>query len=346
MVGIRDVARHAGVSTATVTRVLQGGAPVSDHLRERVSDAIEELRYVPNAAARALTYGRSQLIGLLVPDIANPFFAEVAQGLEDRASESGHHALVASSHLDPDRERQFISAFQDGTLAAVAMTPSGGSTSHISQLVASSMPLVFVDRRPKGVRGVTVRTDSRAATRKAMRHLIELGHRRIAMLTGPTEFQTAQYRLAGFRAAMREAGIPVDEELIRPGHVEVEGGYRAMQEVLQLKERPTAVFSFNNLLTVGALRALQEAEISIPEDMSLLTFDDMSLFPFTNPPITAIAQPTYEMGRTAAELLLAELQNPGSNTRDVVLPTELKLRGSCCAPSVAGESAQAVQESH
>jgi LacI family transcriptional regulator len=331
MAGIRDVAKRAGVSTATVNRVLHGGARVSDELRNRVLAAVRELHYVPNSAARALTSGRSRLLGLLVPDIANPFFAELAQGVEDRAADSGYHCLIASSHLSVEREQQFISAFRDRTLAGVALTPSGNTTRHIRDLIDVGKPLIFVDRRPIGLRAPTVHTDNYEATVQAVRYLIELGHQRIAMLAGPPTFETASQRLAGFTDAIKDAGLDLRDDWIRQGHLEQRGGYRAMKEILALPERPTAVFSFNNLLTVGAMQALREHGLRLPHDMSLLSFDDMSLFPYTDPPITAIAQPAYEMGRAAADLLVREVTEPGAG-RDIVFSAEFHRRGSCAPP--------------
>jgi LacI family transcriptional regulator len=332
---IRDVARRAGVSTATVTRVLQQRGYVSDDARARVLTAVNDLDYVPNAVARSLTYGRSRLLGLLVPDITNPFFAELAQGVEDRVAESGYHALIATSHLDPDRERQFVAAFENRTLAAVAMTSSSGDSGHIERLVRSGMPVVFIDRRPRGLQAPLVRVDNRAAAAQAVRYLVGLGHRDIAMLTGPATFETASQRLSGFRAAMRAAGLPIRRGRVRAGHLEIDGGYEGMREVLRLSPRPTAVFSFNNLLTVGALAALREEGVPVPEALSLATFDDMTLFPYTDPPITALAQPAYQMGSAAAELMLDALENHAQVRQDRLFHAEFRVRGSCAAPQGA-----------
>src|SRR5690606_26610844 len=192
-------------------------------------------------------------------------------------------------HLDPARERQFVAAFENRTLAAVAMAASDEDSSHIVRLIGSGLPVEFIDRKPRGVDARLVRTDNKAAAAKGVRHLVDFGHTDIAMLAGPPSFEAAKQRLAGYRAAMRHAGLPVRERLVRSGHLEIDGGYQAMREVLDLDPRPTAVFSFNNLLTVGALGAIREAGLRIPDDISLVTFDDMSLFPYTDPPITALA---------------------------------------------------------
>ncbi|HWC84633.1 MAG TPA: LacI family DNA-binding transcriptional regulator [Pseudonocardiaceae bacterium] len=330
---IRDVARLAGVSTATVARVLRGTTPVSDQLRERVTSAVAELRYIPNAVARSLSRGRTHLLGLLVADIANPFFGEVARGLEDAAVAAEYQVLVGSSDLDAGRERRLLAAFEARTVDAVALTSTAADSAEINRLAATGMPMVFIDRRPADVPAPAVLIDNEAATHRAARYLIELGHTDLAMISGPRSMATAAQRLAGFRRACAESGITVRPECVREGHLGAAGGEAAMREVLALDPRPTAVLSFNNLLAVGALAAVRAAGVRIPAGISLLTFDDMPLFPFVDPPITAIAQPAYDMGREAAAILLDALSTPdGVRPADVVLPSDFRIRESCAPP--------------
>ncbi|BCB88804.1 LacI family DNA-binding transcriptional regulator [Phytohabitans suffuscus] len=331
MAGIRDVARLAGVSTATVTRALRDEPSVAPKTKERVRAAALRLDYVPSAAARALSQGHSTLLGLFVPDIVNPFYAEVAQGMEDRAAEARFHCVIASSHLNRERERQLLTSLQDGTLAGLAATTVGTDEAFTQALSAMPGPLVLVDRRPRGLKAPLVRTDNRKVTREAIRGLFEMGHTRIAMISGPQDFDTACQRLSGFRMAHRDAGVRVTEQLVRHGHLGETGGHQAMTELLAMDPRPTAVFCFNNLVTVGALKAIREAGLAIPADISLLAFDDMSLFPLVDPPITAIAQPAYEMGRAAAEILLRQLAGE-TGIDDRVLPATLIPRASLGPP--------------
>lgn len=335
MASIRDVAALAGVSTATVARVLRGTAPVSEALARRVKWAVSELDYVPNAVARGLSRGRSNLVGLLVPDISNPFFAEVTRGLEEVAAQHDYHVLVSSSDLHAERESELVRVFESRTVDAVAFTPSATTAPHLRRLRKAGVPLAFVDRRVTDVAAPTVRTDNKAAAHQAVRYLLELGHRRIAMLGGPPAFATAVERLEGFTAAMREAGVRVGKGLVRQGFLGIDGGYQAMASVLDTRPRPTAVFSFNNLLAVGALGALRDRGVRVPEGISLVTFDDMSLFPYVDPPITAIAQPAYEMGVETGRLLFAMLDRPdrtAEDYRDIVLPTDFRIRASCAPP--------------
>lgn len=333
MTSIRDVAKHAGVSTATVARVLSGRTPVSDDLAVRVRQAVAELRYVPNGVARSLSRGRTHLLGLLVSDIANPFAAQVARGLEDEAAEHGYHVLVGSSDFDPGRESQLLDSFAARTVDAVALVSASGATEQMQRLLDTQIPIVFVDRRPNNdIRAPMIRTDNLTAAHDAIDYLIGLGHRDLAMIAGPPTLPTAAQRLKGFRVACAEAGLRVREECVRQGFLGVEGGYHATREVLALTPRPTALFSFNNMLAIGALRALREAGVSVPRDLSLITFDDMDLFPFVDPPITAIAQPAYQIGIEAARALISLLSGNQFVPREVVLPTEFRLRSSCAPP--------------
>lgn len=331
-VGIRDVARFAGVSTATVSRTLQGEVNVLPATRERVMNAVQALGYVPNAAARTLTSGRSDIIGLLLPHIANPFHSEIAQGMEDRAWELGFRCLVGSSHLDRRREKWFVDAFRSGALAGLALT-SSDTASELLGSAAGRIPVVYLDRRPRGVRsGSLVATNNRESACEAVTYLIGLGHEHIAMIAGPREFQTSSQRLAGYRDAHRNAGVRVHSELISEGHLEVRGGAIGMNQLLDGNLVPTAVFAFNNLTAVGALTTLADRGYSIPSDISFVAFDDMALYPFTDPPITAIAQAPYEMGVKAADLVVRLILEPTATPSTVAISSRLIVRESCAPP--------------
>lgn len=330
MTSIRDVAKAAGVSTATVARVLNGGAPVSPDRTERVLRAVAELDYVSNGVAASLSRGRTSLLGLLVSDIANPFTAQVARGLEDEAARHGYQVLIASSDFDSAREQQVLDSFARRTVDAVALLSSTGPGDGVSRLVRNGIPTVFVDRRPPGAESIPlVRTDSLSAAREAVQYLIDLGHTDLGMISGPAGMPTADQRLAGFREACAGAGLVVRPECVRQGFLGVDGGYVAMRAVLDLAVRPTAVFSFNNVMAIGALRAFRERRVRIPGDVSFVTFDDTDLFPYVDPPITAIAQPAYDIGQAAAKLLFTRLDGAAQEAAEVVLPTTLTIRESC-----------------
>ncbi len=264
-------------------------------------------------------------------DIANPFTAQVARGLEDEAIKHGYQVLIASSDFDADREAKVLDSFARRTVDAVALLSSSGLSEGVSRLVRNQIPTVFVDRRPPVAASTIplVRTDSLSAAREAVQYLIDLGHTDLGMISGPSEMPTAAQRLAGFREACRGAELVVRPECVRTGFLGTEGGYQAICELLDLEVRPTAVFSFNNVLAIGALRAVRERNVRIPHDLSLVTFDDTDLFPFVDPPITAIAQPAYEIGAQAATLLFERLNGRQGAPADVVLPTEFRIRESC-----------------
>lgn len=338
MASIHEVAAKAGVSTATVARVLSGKTVVSPRLTHLVNEAVAELKYTPNAIARSLTRGRSNLLGLVVVDIANPFAAQLARGLEDEATKHGYHVLVGSSDFNPEREDQLLTSFAAKTVDAVAVISVNAESMVLKRLMETQIPLVFVDRRPTlDATAPLIRTDNLSAAHDAVDYLINFGHKDLAMISGPEAWPTAALRLQGFREACAEAGLRIRDECVSSGHVGSEGGYRAMKEILALKPRPTAVFSFNNMMAVGALKALQEAKLRLPDDLSFLTFDDMDLFPFVDPPITAIAQPAYQIGTEAAKVLLKLLAGEGSDVpMEITLPTEFRPRGSCAAPFTTG----------
>ncbi|WP_279537831.1 LacI family DNA-binding transcriptional regulator [Amycolatopsis acidicola] len=295
--------------------------------------AVEELDYVSHGVAASLSRGRTKLVGLLVSDIANPFTAQVARGLEDEAVRHGYQVLIASSDFDSEREAQVLASFARRTVDAVALLSSSGVGEGVARLVRNGIPTVFVDRRPPELGDIPlVRTDSLGAAREAVRYLIDLGHTDLGMISGPAGMPTAAQRLAGFREACQSAGLTVRPECVREGFLGTQGGYEAMCEVLDLGSRPTAVFSFNNMLAIGALQAVRERGVRIPADLSLVTFDDTDLFPFVDPPITAIEQPAHDIGTQAGRVLFARLDGDETGGEDVVLPTKFHVRGSCDRP--------------
>lgn len=329
MASMRDVAQRAGVSTATVSRLLQDSASVKPARAAKVWAAIEELGYVPNGVARNLSRRRTGLLGLIVADLMNPFHAELARGVEDVAASRNHHLIIGSSDLDLDRERAYAQVFLTRIVDGVIATPSGRDP-HLAAFAARGVPLVLVDRRVDGIAAPSVHVDNHRVAQEAVRGLVGMGHRRIAIITGPLEFETASRRLGGYLAALAEAGIDTDNSLIRSGQLRSDGGRAAMQDLLRLDPRPTATFCFNNFIAVGALQALADAAVPIPAGMSLVTIDDMDLFQLIQPPISAIAQPAYEMGATAARLLLDHLEHGAEldPQAEVVLPVEFRWRAS------------------
>jgi LacI family transcriptional regulator len=329
---VRDVARRAGVSTSTISHVLNQTRFVSDELRERVLSAMRELNYEPNAAARMLTRQRSDTIGLIVSDIRNPFFASVARGVEDVAQEHGYTVVLCNSDEDLARESACLRALQTRQVDGVLLASAGVSDAHLSRLVHAGFPIVLVDRELPHLPVPAVLLENEAAAYGAVRHLIGRGHRRIAMISGRRSISTTTQRIAGYRRALREAGLKVDRQLVVSGDSTSEGGARAAHAILDVVPRPTAIFSGNNLMSIGALQAIGSRGLSVPDDIALVGFDDFP-FPWSDafrPHLTTVAQPTYELGRRAAETLVRWLKSPGAQqpTERIVLEGQLVVRES------------------
>jgi LacI family transcriptional regulator, galactose operon repressor len=324
---IYDVARRAQVSPSTVSRVLNGKQTVDETLAERVRKAAEALDYRPNALARSLRRSRTNLWAVLVSDINNPFFTALVRGVEDVASGAKYSVVLCNSDEDPAKEAAYIAAILAEQIAGVIISPTGLST-HVRELVAAAVPIVAIDRQVPGATVDVVTVDNARAARLATAHLIDEGFVRIACITGMRDTSTALQRLDGYRDALRAAGRTFDERLVRYADFREGGGYAAMAELLDHAPRPDAVFTTNNLMTVGALECLVDRGVGVPEDVGVFGFDDVPCATLIRPPLSTITQPTYDIGRTAAELLLRRIADPDRPASLTVLPTELHVRAS------------------
>jgi LacI family transcriptional regulator len=333
---INDVAKRANVSPVTVSRVLNGAPNVNDATRARVNAAIAELGYVPNVVARSLRVRRTRSIALILPDITNPFWPTVARGVEDAAQRNGYTVLLCNSDENSEKQARYLEVVISQQVDGVVIAPANSDASHLAPLRERDIPTVVMDRRVDGWDVDTVRGDSVGGAHMLTRHLVELGHRRIAMLTGPANTSTSQERLAGYEAALTRAGLAMDGQLIRFGEFRQSSGEEMAREVLALAEPPTAIFAANNTIALGALGAIGERGLRVPQDVALVCFDEVSpssqLFPF----LTVAEQPAYEMGLEAAGMLFARLANAQTHTpRQIMLPTRLIVRYSC--GSMAGD---------
>jgi LacI family transcriptional regulator len=327
---MRDVARLAGVSTSTVSAVLNESVVVSPKRKERVLAAMSALDYQPDAIARSLKTGRSNAIGVIVPDITNTFYPEVIRGVEVAAQAAGYSVLLCDSSEDRAiEERHFSALFSrrvDGVILACCID------SRANELVARrNLPVVFIDRLPPSRAVNSVCTDNVAAGRLAAEHLIGLGHKRIGMLAGHLGLSPHHDRLEGFRKAMQEAHLPILDEYLIAGNVQVEDGVGAGRRLLSLSTPPTAILASNNKLLLGVLQAVEERNLSIPKDLSVLGFDDYLWNTHFSPGLTAVAQLTGEMGKRSFELLQQLIQNtPSEDTapKHVLISAELRIRNS------------------
>jgi len=336
---VKEVAAHAGVSTATVSRALSGSASVREPLRSRVLEAARSLAYLPNRAARDLRVRSSRAVGVLIPDIENPFFTSVVCGIEDLLRKTDYSLLLANYNEDPDQEARRLELFRAegvrGLIFAASRAPSG----LYAELGKAGIALVAVSRVIPRLRVDQVTLANREGAHAATAHLIRLGHPRIALINGPLVFATARGRQSGYEEALQEAGLPLDDTLVVHCAFNQAAGYSAMHRLLGSASPPAAVFAGSNLLTLGALQAIHERGLDIPGEIAIVGFDDMPWAISLRPPLTAVAQPAFDVGRTAAELVLARIREPSLPRRQVVLETRLVIRSSCGFKSTQARAA-------
>jgi LacI family transcriptional regulator, galactose operon repressor len=327
---ISDVARQAGVSIVTVSRVLNNAPNVNYATRNRVEQAIQELGYVPNVVARSLRSKRTRSLALILPDITNPFWTTVARGVEDAAQNSGYSVLLCNTDENCAKQLRYLDLVASRRVDGVIIAPFDSDVENIRALRDREIATVLVDRRIAGWETDSVRGDSMGGARALVQHLIGLGHTRIAMISGPANTSTARDRVDGYLSALMEAGIRPDPALIRQGEFRARSGERLMEQVLDDDSRSTAVFAANNAIAMGAIDAVVRRGRRIPHDLALVCFDDFDaashLFPF----LTVAVQPAYEMGVKAAELLLSRIESDVALApRQIVLPARLIIRHSC-----------------
>ncbi|MEU3511814.1 LacI family DNA-binding transcriptional regulator [Streptomyces longwoodensis] len=338
-----DVARHAGVSVATVSHVLNDTRPVLPHTRQAVLDAIEVLGYTPNTLARSLVTARTRSIGLAVSAISNPYFTEILQGVEASALEHGYGLLIADPHDDPEHERTVVQLLHERRVDGVIVAPSAEPSALLAYLTRHRVPAVLLDRTvdvPAGApaeaadapRFDQVCAENTEPTSRLVTHLAERGHRRIALVAGLPGLSTTTERISGYRLGLAAAGLPYDERLLVHGDSASEGAQRATAGLLSLAVPPTALVTGNNAMTIGALRALRDRDLSVPDDLALCCFDDFAWADLFSPRLTAIAQPGREIGAEAVRVLLERLDAPRRPARTVRLPCAFVHRTSCGCP--------------
>ena len=332
MVTIKDVARTAGVSPATVSRVLNDQRYVKEDVRARVLEAIKTLNYRPNRVAQRLRAAKSYLVGVILSDIKNPFYTLALSGIEQVLSEQGLSVLICNSNIDQKRENDFISLMISEEVAGVIIAPAQEQSEAMAEALKNGLPLVVIDRRMSRPITDVVLADNQQGARAAIAHLIQLGHRRIGIVNGPQRLTSGRERYAGYLQAMNEAGLTVDEAHVRFGDYQLESGYTLTRDMLSGPTLPSALFIANNLMTIGALNAIHEMGLKIPEQVAVVGFDDLPWAQSLNPPLTTVGQPAYEIGVHAAELLLNRVAFPDRPARTVVLNTELIIRASTGSP--------------
>jgi LacI family transcriptional regulator len=334
-VTIKDVARLAGVSVATVSRVLNASAPVREATRERVLEIARELRFSPNTAARTLSRQRAGALGVVLPDLYGEFFSELLRGIDQEAQRAGHSLLVSSTHHDSRGIGVAVRAMRGRVDGLLVMAPDV-SGPLLADVLPSGVPTVLLNGPAVDADVYEITVDNFGGARAMTRHLISLGHDRIGFIAGAVLNHEAHERERGHQAALLEAGIAGDPALNVRGNFNEEGGWRGTQELLALASPPTVIFAANDAMAVGALSALREAGVSVPAEVAVVGFDDIPVARFLNPPLTSVRVGIAALGERATALLLAALAErspPGSASRREILPAELVIRDSCGAPS-------------
>jgi LacI family transcriptional regulator, galactose operon repressor len=326
---IYDVARRAGVAPITVSRVINNSGYIRNETRQRVIAAVEELGYVPNRLASSLRSRRTNVLALVLADISNPFFTLIARGVEDAASDQGYMVIYCNTDESEDEERKYIDLLLQNRVDGILLVPAGSGSAAVETARRNDTPLVVIDRRAPEAEVDSVRGDSFGGAYELGRLLLGLGHRRITLLNGPAGVSTADERLAGFFRALDEAGIPATQRLSLSGRFTITSGREMALQALALEPHPTALLAANNFIALGALQAVQECGLRVPEDISLVGFDDLPdalvAFPF----LTVAVQPAYEMAQKATGLLLERVAGTGSaEPQEIILPTRLIVRQS------------------
>jgi LacI family transcriptional regulator len=332
-VSLRDVAKRAGVSPMTVSRVINNAASVKRETRDRVEAIIRSMGYIPNRLAQGLISQRSGTIGLILPDVANPFFAHVLRAAEITARRQGYRLLVCNTEGDVALERDYIHNLISHQVDGLIVAPVGDrSRTGLLPLVSRKYPLVLLDRSVAGIECDLVQGDSTGGAQRLVAHLLAIGHKRIAMILGPNDVSTSRERYAGYCEALKAAGLPLESDLIVETTVDMPGGYRAMQQILQLDERSSAVFAVNNMTAMGAMQALREQGVSVPEHVGLVCFDDVEHLAILAPFMTVVDQPAEAFGSMAAQMVAERIAGRASEKPRILrLPTRLIVRVSCGA---------------
>ena len=332
MTTIQDVARRAGVAPITASRVLNHSGYASEETRARVEEAAAALGYVPNSLARGLRSKRTNTLALVMTDITNPFFTLIARGVEDTASNSGYTVIFCNTDESEAEEEKYLNILVQKQVDGVLLVPACSNTQSLKFLRSNEIPFVLIDRSVPDARADLIRCDTEQGAFNLTRHLIELGHERIVAITGPREVSTSQDRASGYERAMKESGL-ADFVQVCYGSFTQDSGYELTSQILSLHPRPTAFFGGNNFISIGILKALRDAGLGVPGDMSVVGFDDLPASLIVDPFLTVAAQPAYQMGCQATELLLKRIagQLPEAS-QEIILPTEMIVRRSSGQP--------------
>ncbi len=327
MANIKEVAAKAGVSTATVSYVLNNTRPISEEVKKRVRSAALELDYQPSSLARGLRQNKTYTIGIIIPDNTNPYFADILRGMEDAFFKQGYNIFLCNSDRNTDKETKYLEALVNRNVDGIALVPSETDMNESFRLRQLKKPLVIVDRVLPDFPASLVLMDNLSGGYDAVKHLCNLGHKRIACLSGPEAVPTNQQRIQGYKKALADSDIPFDPELLFHEDFQINGGMEAFKKISALQKKPSALFACNDLMAIGFMKAAQESGMRIPEEMSVIGYDDIQLASLVTPTLTTMAQPRYKMGQLAADMLMTNILNP-SKPESITLKSRLIIRNS------------------
>lgn len=334
-VTIKDVAKKAGVSTSTVSRVVGNYGYVSNSTKLKVEKVIEELDYKPNALARSMITKSTKTIGIVVTDITNPFFASVIRSIEDVLWESGYAILLANTDENVERERAVVSAIIERQVDGLILVPSENKLKpHLEILNKRDIPVVLVDRMVEGLPADVVMVDNENGAYTAVNHLISMGHKKIGMIIDDLNISTNSERLLGYKKALHSAGLPFDASLIKSCKFTSKSAFDLASQMLSQDDRPSGLFCANNFMTLGTLQAIVQAKVKVPEEISIVGFDDIYWFSTGSQQVSTVAQPVKDLGVEAANRLVNRLRGDKSSALEIRLKTTFIDRGSCGKPKV------------
>lgn len=331
-ISIKDVAAKSGVSTATVSHVINGTRYVSEEVSLKVKAAMKELNYVPNPVARTLRSHQSHLIGLIIPvkeytDTANTFFMIVAQGIEETLTKNGYKLIICNSYENPDIEKERIQMFNAQLVDGLIVAPTGSDYSYLNEVLPRQYPVAFIDRKPQNYQGDCILSNNFQGAYDATEHLIKKGHQHIGFMSGDLGLTTSDGRFDGYKQALSDYNIEFNETFVKKGDASLENGYELAKEFVEQKQ-VSAIFIANNIMTMGAISYFQEQYIKIPDEMAIVGFDDYEWAKIINPPLSTVKQPAFEMGQKAAEVILDRLRSQQQEAQEYVLDTTLIVRKS------------------
>ncbi|MHB8065306.1 MAG: LacI family DNA-binding transcriptional regulator [Ruminiclostridium sp.] len=329
-IGIKDVAKVANVSTATVSHVINGTRFVSIEKTDKVREAMSELNYHPNLIARSLRSQKSKTIGLLIPDISNSYYTGLAEGIEITLRKSGYHMILSNSHDKFEDEIEMIEVFNSLCLDGLIIIPALGEQNHLKNVLTGNYPVVFTDRKPRGIKGDCVVLENEKSTYEVIHLLISKGHKKIGLVTGDFSTSTTSDRVLGYKEAFNDNNLEVNESLIKAGDFSFDSGYEITKSLVK-DEKVTALFYANDTMAVGGITYLKEEKIKIPEQVALIICNNFKWTQIINPPLSVVVQPSYELGQKAAEVLLSRINHPVKRTKfkEYRIPTSVVIRESC-----------------